>query len=342
MSVIGILSVERKEESFEMEREATARESWKRAAGSVATVEELMAAEERLAKHESGDGDSSDDGDEEDDGDGDQDEASLGFPAELTVLGWIHLAIALEGFEGIHDLGPKFFPLIVASSICPDTINGPNGLPICPDTSNTLVWNNSSDRVFGQYIMHFYNDLAPCSWHSWIWHKNYALRYSSFAWICLVGGLKTTDALSHRNIYVDPCCSLCHGSVESSSHIFFECNFTYSILVNIIPDADVLLLRPFILQLFAWINEQEVSVKDFLLLDSYLATDNDVPLHRHTLERPMGNQGILVGFLNEEFHPILSPGYRDLTVRWIVSIMLQYSCSAGLLLTLIFILYFWL
>ncbi|KAL0923558.1 hypothetical protein M5K25_007620 [Dendrobium thyrsiflorum] len=114
--------------------------------------------------------------------------------------------------------------------------------------------------------MNYYNDLTPCSWHNMIWHKKYVPRYSSFVWLCLVGGLKTTDALILINIQADPCCSLCHCSDESNSHIFFECSFSFSILVNIIPCASVLLLKPTILQLLAWINDHEDSIKNFIFL----------------------------------------------------------------------------
>ncbi|KAL0906030.1 hypothetical protein M5K25_024490 [Dendrobium thyrsiflorum] len=141
-------------------------------------------------------------------------------------------------------------------------------LPIFPETHKTLTWNNCPVTAFGQYISHFYIDLVNCSWYDCIWHKNYAIRYASFAWSCIIGGLKTAAALSHRNIYVDPTCSLCNGSVESSSHLFFECDFSFSILVKIIPDAAVLLFRPSILQLLDWINEHDCSMKDLRLLSA--------------------------------------------------------------------------
>ncbi|KAL0914301.1 hypothetical protein M5K25_014637 [Dendrobium thyrsiflorum] len=81
------------------------------------------------------------------------------------------------------------------------------------------------------------------------------LRYSVFGWLALVGGLKTAVELSRRNIQVDMDCVFCHNAPESISHLFFDCNFSHTVLCNLIPAASSILLRPNIHQLFDWIAE---------------------------------------------------------------------------------------
>ncbi|KAL0919502.1 hypothetical protein M5K25_011597 [Dendrobium thyrsiflorum] len=143
------------------------------------------------------------------------------------------------------------------NSIPQSVANAIKAIPIYDNLSITLSWSNSTVGAFGQYLMEFYNDLSPCSWHSMIWHKKHVLRYSSFAWLSIAGGLKTADVLLHRNIQVDPRCPLCHSSDESNTHIFFECSYSYSVLVSLISGASDMLLRPTILQLLVWINDHK-------------------------------------------------------------------------------------
>ncbi|KAL0913383.1 hypothetical protein M5K25_016841 [Dendrobium thyrsiflorum] len=101
----------------------------------------------------------------------------------------------------------------------------------------------------------FYYSFADCQWANSVWHRKSVLRYSVFGWLALVGGLKTAVELSRRNIQVDLECVFCHNAPESISHLFFDCNFTHSILCNLIPAASSILLRPNIHQLFDWIAE---------------------------------------------------------------------------------------
>ncbi|KAI0492375.1 hypothetical protein KFK09_026646 [Dendrobium nobile] len=73
---------------------------------------------------------------------------------------------------------------------------------------------------------------GPCllCWYNMVWHKRKALKFSVFAWMANKGGLKTADALRLRHIFVPSICRLCHISDESVSHLFFECNYSFSIL----------------------------------------------------------------------------------------------------------------
>ncbi|XP_020697800.1 uncharacterized protein LOC110110584 [Dendrobium catenatum] len=56
-------------------------------------------------------------------------------------------------------------------------------------------------------------------------------------------GLKTADVLAVRGILINPTCGFCHTEEESSSHLFFQCPFSFSILQTMLPDVKLLLLE---------------------------------------------------------------------------------------------------
>ncbi|KAL0927427.1 hypothetical protein M5K25_001594 [Dendrobium thyrsiflorum] len=118
-----------------------------------------------------------------------------------------------------------------------------------------VKWKNMEKHRFRDFMEDYYSHLPDCFWANFVWHKKSALRFSVFAWLALRGGLKTAVELNRRNIHVDLDCFLCHNNHESSSHLFFECNFSHDILINIIPASSSLLLRPTINQFFEWIND---------------------------------------------------------------------------------------
>ncbi|KAL0924204.1 hypothetical protein M5K25_005015 [Dendrobium thyrsiflorum] len=120
---------------------------------------------------------------------------------------------------------------------------------------NAVKWKGLNKYNFSNFMEGFYYSFADCQWANSVWHRKSVLRYSVFGWLALVGGLKTAVELSRRNIQVDLECVFCHNAPESISHLFFYCNFSHSILCNLIPAASSILLRPNIHQLFDWIAE---------------------------------------------------------------------------------------
>ncbi|KAI0520604.1 hypothetical protein KFK09_008080 [Dendrobium nobile] len=129
------------------------------------------------------------------------------------------------------------------------------------DTNNCIIWKNVKHNKFSDYINAFHDTKPDCSWSNLIWHKKYALRYTVYTWLALVGGLKTAEALLRRNISVPSTCSLCHVFPESSSHLFFECSYSYDILLKLIPSSRYLLFKPSILQLLEWISEDQNTIQ---------------------------------------------------------------------------------
>ncbi|PKU83590.1 hypothetical protein MA16_Dca008277 [Dendrobium catenatum] len=84
--------------------------------------------------------------------------------------------------------------------------------------------------------------------------------------MAISGGLKTADALIARGINVDPKCSLCHCYAETVSHLFFECDYSFTILTKLMFNLGFLLLRPNVLRIFEYIKDTKDKNKEFYYL----------------------------------------------------------------------------
>ncbi|KAL0921281.1 hypothetical protein M5K25_008339, partial [Dendrobium thyrsiflorum] len=127
--------------------------------------------------------------------------------------------------------------------------------PIFDDDKPCLLWDNNNVGQFGTFTKAFYDEHPSCMWAKHLWFKGSSLRFSVYGWLCVVGGFKTAKALSHRNIFIDPICPLCNSDHESSTHLFFECPFSFNIIVRLIPQAATLMLRPTVVQFFDWLED---------------------------------------------------------------------------------------
>jgi len=87
-----------------------------------------------------------------------------------------------------------------------------------------------------------------------------------FAGWLLLGGLKSTDSLIANGINVNAICALCHSSNKTVSYLFFECDYSFSILSKLMSNLGFLLLRPNILQIFEYIDDTYTMNKDFYYL----------------------------------------------------------------------------
>ncbi|KAL0908009.1 hypothetical protein M5K25_022470 [Dendrobium thyrsiflorum] len=137
-------------------------------------------------------------------------------------------------------------------------------IPISDDSLPCLIWDNQPGN-FGAYVKIYYVDSPTCLWANHLWFKGGALRYSVYGWMCLAGGLKTAEALSLRNIFIEPLCPLCRTDRESTKHIFFECNFSYNIITQLIPQATTFYLRPNASQFLDWLDDLNVN-SDYIRL----------------------------------------------------------------------------
>ncbi|XP_028551913.1 uncharacterized protein LOC114579943 [Dendrobium catenatum] len=156
----------------------------------------------------------------------------------------------------------------VFNSLTPQSLKIALGsFQIVESAISCLMWKNDPKPKFKDFVEDYYMDFSDCSWHKFIWHKKHILKNSVYVWLALVGGLKIQDALRHRNIYVPVVCSLCNSISESVNHLFFECTYSFDILNSLIPGTRNFLLRPTILQLFNWMdNEFSGAFLSFYLL----------------------------------------------------------------------------
>ncbi|PKU71829.1 hypothetical protein MA16_Dca008358 [Dendrobium catenatum] len=84
--------------------------------------------------------------------------------------------------------------------------------------------------------------------------------------MAISGGLKTADSLLAKGIIVDPNCALCHCYAESVSHLFFECDYSFSIISKLMSNLGYLLFRPNVLQIFEYIKDTHDKNKEFYYL----------------------------------------------------------------------------
>ncbi|PKU68597.1 hypothetical protein MA16_Dca021321 [Dendrobium catenatum] len=109
-----------------------------------------------------------------------------------------------------------------------DISNAIRSIPILRDGSApSLVWVEGK-HCFASFVKDFYKSDNEVTWREFVWHKHYALRYSIFGWLSLVGGLKTADNLIRRNSMVDPKCCFCLDTSKSLSHLFFESDGSFN------------------------------------------------------------------------------------------------------------------
>ncbi|XP_020696586.1 uncharacterized protein LOC110109730 [Dendrobium catenatum] len=121
------------------------------------------------------------------------------------------------------------------------------------------LWLGNHNPLFTNFTTHFYAHLETVEWFKQIWHKKFSLRFAVYTWLAFKRGLKTADALAIRGIITQNCCCFCHNYPESITHLFFECDFCFSIAKNVLPWLNNWLLRPNLSQLFNSISDQAYS-----------------------------------------------------------------------------------
>ncbi|KAL0913533.1 hypothetical protein M5K25_016998 [Dendrobium thyrsiflorum] len=71
-------------------------------------------------------------------------------------------------------------------------------IPIVASNEGCLVWNYGLAKSHRSYANFLFKNDSLVTWHLFVWHKHFALRYSSFCWMAIIGGLKTADVLRAR------------------------------------------------------------------------------------------------------------------------------------------------
>ncbi|XP_020678601.2 uncharacterized protein LOC110096819 [Dendrobium catenatum] len=142
-------------------------------------------------------------------------------------------------------------------------------IPIVPDNKYHISWDSNGNAKFRDFYLYYFSNEEQVDWHHMVWHKKHAWRFSVYSWMALKGGLKTCDVLASRNIhFLDKTCSLCHNSLETTSHIMFECDYSFKVLQNLIPSFQTFYFRPTIFLAFQHIDnlDKPKSIKNGILL----------------------------------------------------------------------------
>ncbi|KAL0904995.1 hypothetical protein M5K25_027164 [Dendrobium thyrsiflorum] len=134
----------------------------------------------------------------------------------------------------------------------------------CYGAPNCLSWagDHRFKRGFKSFLNDFYKSDGNVTWFKSLWHKHYALRFTIFGWLCFMEGLKTADSLIRRNILVSSKCCLCHNNNETIPHLFFECEFSFSILSKLLPQFNSFLLRPNLNQVVDYLDAMQYNSRE--------------------------------------------------------------------------------
>ncbi|KAI0511052.1 hypothetical protein KFK09_011670 [Dendrobium nobile] len=111
-----------------------------------------------------------------------------------------------------------------------------SSVPISNCSSN-ISWMGEGVPSFKTFKLLFFSEFTKISWHKFIWHKRTALRFSTYDWLAMIGGLESVEVLVKRNIIISPYYPLCSIEDESINHLFFQCDFSFQILRLLIPEV---------------------------------------------------------------------------------------------------------
>ncbi|KAL0928474.1 hypothetical protein M5K25_000358 [Dendrobium thyrsiflorum] len=148
---------------------------------------------------------------------------------------------------------PDYFPDTISTLL--------NTIPILEISD--VTWAGSNQPTFKSFTDSFYEHLEPVSWFKYVWHKRHSLRFSVYAWMAVIGKLKTADLLIKRQIMVHPGCCFCQTTNETHQHLLFECDFTFTVISTLFPSLAGFLFRPNVLQVFDFLDmASHLSAKD--------------------------------------------------------------------------------
>jgi ribonuclease HI len=90
-----------------------------------------------------------------------------------------------------------------------------------------LIWKHTDDGELNLKDAYLFKlpQLQIFPWADLIWNKDIPPSKSLLVWRLMHGKIPTDDNLMLRGCHIPSMCSLCNKQVESSFHLFFECDF---------------------------------------------------------------------------------------------------------------------
>ncbi|GJX47458.1 RNA-directed DNA polymerase, eukaryota, reverse transcriptase zinc-binding domain protein, partial [Tanacetum coccineum] len=110
------------------------------------------------------------------------------------------------------------------------------------EVEDTCVWSLGTDGTFSIKVARCIIDskIIPYLASSTVWDKNIHQKINIFIWRLILDSLPHKLNLSSRSVDIHAISYLsCNGNVESSNHIFFECNITKDIWMLVRKWCDI-------------------------------------------------------------------------------------------------------
>lgn len=93
-----------------------------------------------------------------------------------------------------------------------------------------------------------FKNLSDYYWTSAIWFKGCSINHSLYCWMEIFERLKTSDKLLNKGIGSFLTYCLCNSAPESHQHLFFNYQFSWMILKEVLLTGRFFLLEPNLLQ----------------------------------------------------------------------------------------------
>ncbi|XP_010667582.1 uncharacterized protein LOC104884596 [Beta vulgaris subsp. vulgaris] len=109
------------------------------------------------------------------------------------------------------------------------------------DVDDEVFWALSPDGNYSvksgaQLLINQKIGLNPSVEYLWLWKANLSPKIKKFLWKACNDGLPTKARLEQVHVFTPQQCEFCGCSLETASHLFFQCRFTIDILHQLEAD----------------------------------------------------------------------------------------------------------
>lgn len=142
-----------------------------------------------------------------------------GIPAEASVF----TAVMMGGWSSSRSRSPTLLSLRASLPSQPPDINSPE--------EDYFLWRNSVNDPPSMFsaskLWHsLHPDPALVPWYKAVWFKKKIPKHAFITWLLVWDRMKTRGKLIAWGINVPASCLLCGHMNESTTHLFFECDYS--------------------------------------------------------------------------------------------------------------------
>ena len=108
--------------------------------------------------------------------------------------------------------------------------------PCNSDAQDSILWDGIKAKdIKTSSFWHSIRKVGlNVGWSKMVWHNIVHPRYSFLLWLAFNKGLRTIDKLLLFGTEVNPLCVLCSSEKETFQYLFFQCRFSFQLLVAIL------------------------------------------------------------------------------------------------------------